>query len=289
MAETLTVNTDESTTDLTPEEQDSLQVGEKMTQEQGELLAGKYKNAEDLEKAYIELQKKLGDKDDGVSEEGREETQEVESKTTEGYLEDGSVDYDQVSKDYGSEISTIFKNKSIDPYQMDKHFQDNNGKLSEDMYTELESAGFNKNLVDSFLKGLNTNTEETTTEPVEERFTDSEIRSVQDSVGGEKQYQQLVEWAASNLPANDIDAFDQLISTGNTDQIKLAVQGMNAKYQEANGYEGRILQGKPSKQSGEVFRSQAQLVKAMSDPRYDNDPAYRADVIEKLERSDLEF
>ena len=172
---------------------------------------------------------------------------------------------------------------------MDKHFQDNNGKLSEDMYTELESAGFNKNLVDSFLKGLNTNTEETTTEPVEERFTDSEIRSVQDSVGGEKQYQQLVEWAASNLPANDIDAFDQLISTGNTDQIKLAVQGMNAKYQEANGYEGRILQGKPSKQSGEVFRSQAQLVKAMSDPRYDNDPAYRADVIEKLERSDLEF
>ena len=289
MAETLTVNTDESTTDLTPEEQDSLQVGEKMTQEQGELLAGKYKNAEDLEKAYIELQKKLGDKDDGVSEEGQQETQEVESETTEGYLEDGSVNYDQVSKDYGSEISSIFKNKDIDPYQMDKHFQENNGTLSEDMYKQLESAGFNKTLVDSFLKGLNTDTQETTTEPEEERFTESEIRSVQNSVGGEEQYKRLVEWAASNLPANDIDAFDELISTGNTNQIKLAVQGMNAKYQEANGYEGRMLQGKPSKQSGEVFRSQAQLVKAMSDPRYDNDPAYRADVIEKLERSDLEF
>ena len=289
MAETLTVNTDESTTDLTPEEQDSLQVGEKMTQEQGELLAGKYKNAEDLEKAYIELQKKLGDKDDGVSEEGQQETQEVESETTEGYLEDGSVNYDQVSKDYGSEISSIFKNKDIDPYQMDKHFQENNGTLSEDMYKQLESAGFNKTLVDSFLKGLNTDTQETTTEPEEERFTESEIRSVQNSVGGEEQYKRLVEWASSNLPANDIDAFDELISTGNTNQIKLAVQGMNAKYQEANGYEGRMLQGKPSKQSGEVFRSQAQLVKAMSDPRYDNDPAYRADVIEKLERSDLEF
>ena len=46
-----------------------------MAEEQGELLAGKYKNAEDLEKAYIELQKKLGDKD-GVSQEGQE-TQEV--------------------------------------------------------------------------------------------------------------------------------------------------------------------------------------------------------------------
>ena len=291
MAETLTVNTDESTTELTPEEQDSLQVGEKLTQEQGELLAGKYKNAEDLEKAYIELQKKLGDNDAVSQEEGQgNENQEVESKATEGYLKDGSVDYDKVSKDYGSEVGSIFKNKGIDPYQMDKYFQENNGTISEDMYQQLESAGFNKSLVDSFLNGLKTNTQETTTEPpVEERFTESEIRSVQNSVGGEEQYQRLVEWAADNLPANDIDAFDELISTGNTNQIKLAVQGMNAKYQEANGYEGRMLQGKPSKQSGDVFRSQAQLVRAMSDPRYDNDPAYRADVIEKLERSDLEF
>ena len=79
MADTLTVNTDESTSELTTEEQDSLQVGEKITEKQGELLAGKYKNAEDLEKAYVELQKKLGDQD-GVSQEGQE-TQEVEDAT----------------------------------------------------------------------------------------------------------------------------------------------------------------------------------------------------------------
>ena len=42
-------------------------------------------------------------------------------------------------------------------------------------------------------------------------------------------------------------------------------------------------------QSGDVFRSQAELVEAMSDRRYDNDPAYRQDVIEKLYRSDLDF
>ena len=64
---------------------------------------------------------------------------------------------------------------------------------------------------------------------------------------------------------------------------------MNAQYREANGYEGRMLQGKPAQTSGDVFRSQAQLVKAMSDPRYDNDPAYRQDVIAKLDRSDLDF
>ena len=70
MADTLTIKQDDQSTDvenLTTEEQDSLQVGEEMAKEQGELLAGKYKNAEDLEKAYVELQKKLGDKEEPES------------------------------------------------------------------------------------------------------------------------------------------------------------------------------------------------------------------------------
>ena len=50
-----------------------------------------------------------------------------------------------------------------------------------------------------------------------------------------------------------------------------------------------MLTGKAAETKGDVYRSQAQLVKAMSDPRYDNDPAYRADVVEKLNRSDLNF
>ena len=288
MAETLTVNTDETSPELTSEEKDSLQVGEQMVKDQGELLAGKYKNAEDLEKAYIELQKKLGD-NDGVSQEGREETQEVETPVNEGYLQDGSVNYDKVSEDYGAEVGSLFKNKGIDPYEMDKHFNENNGTLSDDMYAKLESAGFNKSLVDSFIAGKKAEAGVTETAEVEERFTDREIRDIQNSVGGEKEYQTLVEWVGQNLPESEINAFDQLLDSGNTNQIKLAVQGMNAQYKEANGYEGRMLQGKPAQTSGDVFRSQAQLVKAMSDPRYDNDPAYRADVIEKLDRSDLTF
>lgn len=288
MAETLTVNTEDTSPELTSEEQDSLQVGEQMAKDQGELLAGKYKNAEDLEKAYIELQKKLGD-NDVVSQEGREETQEVETPVNEGYLQDGSVNYDKVSEDYGDEVGSLFKNKGIDPYEMDKHFNENNGTLSEDMYAKLESAGFNKSLVDSFIAGKKAEAGVTETAEVEERFTDREIRDIQNSVGGEKEYQTLVEWVGQNLPESEINAFDQLLDSGNTNQIKLAVQGMNAQYKEANGYEGRMLQGKPAQTSGDVFRSQAQLVKAMSDPRYDNDPAYRADVIEKLDRSDLTF
>ena len=60
MAETLTIdNTPESEVVLSEEEQDSLEVGEKLVAEQEGKLAGKYDTAKDLEQAYLELQKKL--------------------------------------------------------------------------------------------------------------------------------------------------------------------------------------------------------------------------------------
>ena len=65
MSETLSyqpeTQTESAPDNLTPEEQDSLAVGEKLQEQQEGLLAGKYKNAEELEKAYVELQKKLGE------------------------------------------------------------------------------------------------------------------------------------------------------------------------------------------------------------------------------------
>ena len=54
------------------------------------------------------------------------------------------------------------------------------------------------------------------------------------------------------------------------------------------GQEGELLQGKPAA-SQDTYRSQAELIQAMNDPRYENDPAYRQDVLDKLDRSDLQF
>ena len=66
MAETLSYQEPQNVTtvdNLTAEEQDSLALGESISQEQDTLLAGKYKNAEELEKAYKELEQKLGDQE----------------------------------------------------------------------------------------------------------------------------------------------------------------------------------------------------------------------------------
>ena len=265
MAETLTVNTDESTTELTAEEQESLQLGEKMAEEQGELLAGKYKNAEDLEKAYIELQKKLGDKD-GVSQEGQE-TQEVtdESESEEPKAEKSSA-------------------VSLLESANDEYFSNGN-KLSEETlnkFSELSS----QELVNAYMEYQKTNP---VSNQQEVDVTTAEINKIQNSVGGESEYNKLVTWAGENLSQDKIKAFDDLVGTGNAAAIQLGVDALKSAYESANGYEGRMLTGKAAETKGDVFKSQAQLVAAMSDPRYDNDPAYRADVVEKLNRSDLDF
>ena len=287
MAETLTVNDTPQQEGLTAEEQDSLQVGEQMAEQQGELLAGKYKNAEELEQAYVELQKKLGEKDD-VSQEGREETQEVEAKEeveTEQqlYQEDGSVNYESVVENYGETLGNLFKEKNVDPYSIAKHFYENNGQITQEMHDQLTGAGIAKEAVDSYLAG------QAKQMGMNSDLSQADIDSIKTSVGGEKAYDNLMNWAGQTLSQDAINSFENLVNTGDKNSIQLAVNGLIAQYQNDNGYEGRMLTGKAAKTNTDIFQSQAQLVEAMADPRYDRDPAYREAVREKLDRSDLKF
>ena len=120
-------------------------------------------------------------------------------------------------------------------------------------------------------------------------LTTNDIAEVKSAAGVEKEYGELVQWAADNLERSSVEAFDELVSSGNVGAIKLAVAGLKAQYENVNGYEGTMLSGKPPSTSTDTFRSQAEVVSAMSDPRYEKDPAYRQDLMEKLERSDVKF
>ena len=308
MAETLTVNTDPSTEtadvveNLTPDEQDSLAVGEEMVNQQEQLLAGKYKNAEELEKAYGELERKLGEKDNKDSEPTDEvevqETPEVSEEKTETpeateenfYLEDGKVNYDSVNEAYGEKLGELFQNSDIDPWAISKHFQENEGSITETDYKQLEGAGLSRQTVDAYLQGRAVEMGYTETTDSAD-ISDSTVAEIKNVAGGEESYQNMVNWASNNLDKNSINAFDEIINTGSADAIKLAVNGLKSQYEDATGKEGTLLTGKAPKETPQQgFRSQAELVRAMSDKRYDNDPAYRQDVIAKLEQSnDLAF
>tara|TARA_R100001443_G_scaffold8154_1_gene17489 strand:- start:1 stop:789 length:789 start_codon:yes stop_codon:yes gene_type:complete len=262
MAETLTYDNTPDTEVLTEEEQDSLEVGEQLEAQHEQLLAGKYKNAEDLESAYLELQKKLGSNDDEESEED--------------YEGEGEGDYEEVPD--ASPAVSLIEEASAEYYA-------NDGELTPETIEKFSGMS-SQDLVNAYIE-IQRNNPQAQTESVE--LSDASVNAIQNAAGGEQAYEQLTSWAADNLPDQEIDAFDNLIDTGNVEAIKMGLTALQSKYNEANGYEGRMLQGKRPSSSGEVFRSQAELVEAMGDPRYENDPAYRQDVINKLDNSDLNF
>ena len=277
MAETLTVNTDtptETATDtvenLTPEEQDSLAVGTEIQEQQEQLYAGKYKSAEELEKAYGELQKKLGDQ--GTENSGEvgdtQDTAEVESEETTEETQEAPPP---------TAAAELIQSAS-------EEYFNNDSKLSPETLEKFSSMS-SKELVEAYMQ-VQGNLPQGDLLDNAGDISDATVNEIKNYAGGEKSYDNMVEWASNNLDQQSVEAFDSIINTGSVDAIKLAVNGLKAQYENANGYEGTMVTGKAPAQSKDVYRSQAELVAAMNDRRYDNDPAYRQDVIAKLERSD---
>ncbi len=197
---------------LNAAEQEALEVAEGLENGDQPLLAGKFKDSQSLEQAYLELQRKLGEpKEDVRDEEGVEETEAPEE------------------------------------------------------------------------------VEETSDEEEGESLTEAQAQELFKMVGGEKAYKSMITWAGQNLSQEEISMYDSVMGKGDPNAIFFAVQALAAKYGDATGSEGQMLSGKSSKEVDAGFQSQAQLVEAMSDPRYDRDPAYRRSVLNKLANSDVEF
>lgn len=235
--------------ELNAEEQDSLQVGEELEAQHEQMLAGKYKNAEELESAYLELQKKLGS--DG--EESEDEYEEQEGEETDSDLFDrlweGELN-DEFSDDLLDELS------SADPTDL--------AQMHLDYRRQMEANA-------------------------SEPMTEETATQLKGMVGGDQEYTNLLGWAKDNFTDQEIDMYDAIMDSGNTEAAFFAVQALALRYQDSMGTEGELIQGRAATDSADGFRSQAELVNAMNDPRYERDAAYRNDIMRKLELSDIDF
>ena len=254
MAETLTMEPNVEKTsieNLSAEEQDSLKVGEQMQEAQDNLLAGKYKNAEELEKGYLELQQKLNTKQE---EPAQEEVEEEESTAEEA---EANI-LDQLWEEAGTEEG--YTQESLDKLR----------KMSVD-----ELAQMHLEYRDSVTKE----------QPQDKDFSEADIKELKGVVGGEENYANMIQWAQGSLNEQEVKMFDAVMQKGDPLAAFFAVRSLAYAYNDAVGYDGKMVQGKAPKQNTDQFRSQAEVVAAMGDPRYENDPAYRRDIMEKLERS----
>ena len=213
MAETFTMNETPANPEiLNSDEKESLAIAESLEQGEQSLLAGKFKDPQALEQAYVELQKKLGEPRDEVP------TPEDEGEPAEAESE-----------------------------------------------AEADDDG------------------------EEELLSDEQAEMLMDMVGGQKAYQSMLEWAGDNFSQEEIEMYDGVMGSGNPDAIYYAVQALQSRYNDAVGSDGQLLTGRGTQDTDDSFKSQAELVAAMSDPRYDRDPAYRNDVMRRLENSDVQF
>jgi hypothetical protein len=242
-----------------------------------ELLAGKYKSVEDLEKAYKELEAKLGR---GESLPPKAEDNNTADDQNGGDDEEDDKPAGDAREIYGDLIGGKLDEAGIDFQEMNVRWQQS-GTLESGDYDQLAEAGFNRDVVDAYLSGLQYKAAQDTALSVKE------VTSIKESLGGEAEYNKMIQWAGANLPPEEIEGFNQIINTQPMSAVKMAVAGLHARYTAVEGREPKLIGGRASKGSSDKFESTTQLVEAMSDPRYSKDPAYQRKVQEKLGRSSI--
>jgi hypothetical protein len=246
-------------------EQQEAEVEEKYRRSQLEAeeqsqYAGKFKSAEELEKAYLELQKKLGQKepDDSSS---TEETESDESETEEQETE-----------------SPVAKRVSFLKEASEEYYSNDN-QLKPETINKLKEMP-SEELIEAYLE-LQKSTPVVQARPLSE----DAAKEIVSSVGGQEAYNDTLAWAADNLKPEEVAAYDNVINSGNKDAIFFAVQALNQRYKDSVGFEGQQVSGRAPKSTVKGFRSNAELAAAISDRRYRTDPAYRYDVEQKLAAS----
>lgn len=216
MAETLTMNETPANPPeiLNSDEQDSLRIAEQIESGEQPLLAGKFKDPQALEQAYVELQKKLGEPRDEV------QSTEDESEST------APAEEEETSSESEADVETL---------------------------------------------------------------SEAQAQELMDMVGGDKAYKSMLDWAGDNFSKEEVGMYDSVMESGNPNAIFFAVQALQARYNDSVGTDGQLLTGRGAQNVDDSFKSQAELVQAMNDPRYERDPAYRQELMRRLENSDVQF
>jgi hypothetical protein len=209
-----------------------------------------------MAKSYAELEKRMG--------KGTKEVEETEQP------EEPQQQEEQQDDDNKEEAGNY--NEAV--VEASQEFFANDGQLSEETYKKLEEVGLPRDLVDSYAAG-------------QQALLQSEETQIKGVAGGD--YDAMAEWANEHLPSEEIDAFDEAVTSGSVQQAKLAVQGLHARYQNATGSRPKTLvQGAVSGSSTMPFKSMQELARAQSDPRYrSGDKAYHQEIDRRLAVSNI--
>ena len=252
---------DEAMTQAYDEAQEQAAGNDTSTAESGEdeKILGKFDSQEDLIEAYRNLEAKLSQ---GAQGEGEGEQGGSQGKEPQGEQERAQAAEEAVEAAEGVDMESLSK----------EYFEQ--GDLTDESYEALEKAGIPRQVVQEYIEGQ------------EARANQYQEKALE-AVGGEEEFAKMSEWAASNLDQQQIDQYNAAVDSGDPARMQEAVKALAFEYSRARPQEPDLLGGNNTHSAGDRFDSVAQLTEAMADPRYQNDPAFRKEVEQKLARSDV--
>lgn len=247
-------------------------------------LPENFKDTEDLWKSYQELRKDHTKKSQELAE-VRKSKPEDDWKATD---ENGMAD----QKEQPEEKTEPKKDQQEKPVDMDQakqllpgfsedeiseisNYAWENGELTDEHYAKLEKAGYNRAIVDQFMQG-------------QFAVVEGQRNALINAGGGEERVTHMFQWAAQNLPKAEVDAFNSKFDAGGADAL-LAMETLVSKYERSGVAIGPSIMQGANAAGGDTstFKSTAQVVAAIQDPRYQTDPAYRREVEQKIARSQV--
>lgn len=215
------------------------------------LFAGKYKSVEELEKGYAELQSAYSSKSPPDSE---------SSKGSEGDDDNSLIIQPKSDGDTPSAEALIAQSM----------------QEGEEMpLAKLKKMGITEQTANLIKEGI---------EAESSKFR-SELYRVTE---GKENYAEISEWAKDNVDQDELDAYNKAVTTGDVATSRLLLRGLRAAFEAGEGPVDpkRVTGAQIPRQSGaESYNSQAEWIADINNPRYDEDPAFRAEVMERVKVS----
>ena len=161
------------------------------------------------------------------------------------------------------------------------------GKLSEESYKELEENGFPRELVDTYIRGVQAAASEAG------ELAKEHVDAIIAEVGGMEKFEAVMKWADGKLSQEEKDAYNKAATGKDPIIARMVVQGLVSRYEREYGHAPTLLKGGRTSvadgaaSGGEGFPDRSSMIAAMKDPRYGNDPEYTRTVESKVLRSGL--
>lgn len=256
------------------------QVDESQADDGEQLLAGKFRSAEELEKAYLEAQKL-------ISSRGQEPPRPAEETqfTPEQYTPDLGKQL------YGDTVATAIEAAEINPLEMAQKVY-----AGEDVSAYVDAlvgkGGLPRDVVETYLQGVKP-APAAASEGSAASLSSTDEAELKALVGGDQEFQQLSQWAIENLDPDELADYNAVVDSGNKAAARFALRQLKARAGgEASNGEPKLISGGGAVKT-DVFDSDQQAIEAMRKTNakgqrlYNVDPKYRAWYEKTLQRSSV--